>query len=57
MGSILANVAGEAEKSRAAAAVAASAPVKRYNPLTSAVNGLPVERETGIEPATTSLGS
>jgi len=40
------------------AAVAASAyPVKRNNPLTTAVNGLLEERETGIEPATTSLGS
>jgi len=30
--------------------------VKQNNPLTTGVNGLHSERETGIEPATTSLG-
>jgi hypothetical protein len=45
-------------KSKATDGVDASAyPVKRNNPLTSTVNGLHQERETGIEPATTSLGS
>ena len=58
LGSILDKVAGDAERPRATDVVAASAyPVKRNNPLTTAVNGLPGERETGIEPATTSLGS
>ena len=58
LGSILDKVAAEAGKPRRAEAVAASAcPVKRNNPLTTAVNGLLGERETGIEPATTSLGS
>ena len=32
-------------------------PVKRSNLLTTAVNGLRQERETGLEPATSSLGS
>jgi hypothetical protein len=34
-----------------------SYPVKRNKPLTSIVNGLHQERETGLEPATSSLGS
>ena len=32
-------------------------PVKQNNPLTTTVNGLRRERETGFEPATSSLGS
>ena len=56
--SIMDRIASEAEKSSPSDAVAVSAyPVKRNNPLTTAVNGLHEERETGIEPATTSLGS
>ncbi len=51
-------VASEAVRSRASATVAASAcVVKRKDPLTSAVNGLCSERETGFGPATSSLGS
>jgi hypothetical protein len=34
-----------------------SYPVKRNKPLTTLVNGLQKERETGLEPATSSLGS
>ncbi len=37
-------------------AAVTACPVKQNNPLTTAVNGLLRERETGIEPATTSLG-
>jgi hypothetical protein len=56
--SILDKVASEAHKSRATAAVDPSGyAVKQNSPLTTAVNGLFGERETGIEPATTSLGS
>ena len=58
LGSILDTVAGKASKNASSFSLAASAyPVKRNNPLTTAVNGLLRERETGIEPATTSLGS
>ena len=56
--SILDKIADDAKKSKATVSIAASAyPVKQNNPLTTAVNGLHKERETGIEPATTSLGS
>jgi hypothetical protein len=56
--SILDRIAGEAEKSRATDAVAASAyPVKQNNPLTSAVNGLRGVGGRGLEPPTPSLSS
>ena len=56
--SIMDKIASEAERTRPCDSVAVSAyPAKRNNPLTTAVNGLHGERETGIEPATTSLGS
>jgi hypothetical protein len=56
--SIVDKVAVQSSKPRSNGAVAVSAcPVKQSNPLTIAVNGLVEERETGIEPATTSLGS
>jgi len=58
LGAIVDKAADEAKQSRATAAVAVSAyPVKQNNPLTIAVNGLHKERETGLEPATSSLGS
>ena len=37
--------------------VVSACPVKQNNPLTTVVNGLRRERETGFEPATSSLGS
>jgi hypothetical protein len=58
LGSILDKVTAETGMEEAAGVIAASAcPVKQNSPLTTAVNGLLKERETGIEPATTSLGS
>ncbi len=58
LGSTLDKVTGKAERVGKAGVVAASAcPVKQNNPLTTAVNGLLEERETGFEPATSSLGS
>ena len=55
--SIMDKIASEAEKSRATDAVDASAcPVKRKDPLTTAVNGLcEEERQKGFEPATSWL--
>jgi hypothetical protein len=51
--SIMDKIAGAAEESRDADAVAVSAcPVKQNNPLTTAVNGLLEVEPTGIEPAT-----
>jgi hypothetical protein len=56
--SILDKIASAASKLRMADAVAVRAcPGKQNRPLTSTVNGRLHERETGIEPATTSLGS
>jgi hypothetical protein len=56
--SILDKIASADGKSNDAEAVAATAcPVKQKRPLTTGVNGRRKERETGIEPATTSLGS
>ena len=56
--SIMGKIASAAEKSKTTDAVAITASrVKQNNPLTTGVNGLHSERETGIEPATTSLGS
>ncbi len=58
LGSILDKAAKVAERTNAIRSIVASAcPVKQNNPPTIAVNGLHKERETGIEPATTSLGS
>ena len=55
-GSILDKVGGEAGKARDAGAVTASAyPVKRNNPLTSAVNGSYEEPAKGVEPLTPAL--
>jgi len=57
-GSILDKVTGRADESvEAGTAVVSACPVNRKSPLTTAVNGLRVERETGFEPATSSLGS
>jgi hypothetical protein len=56
--SMVDKIASEAEKSDDAKSIAASpCPVKQKRPLTMGVNGRHRERETGIEPATTSLGS
>jgi integrase len=56
--SIVDKVASEAKRSRLAHTVAVSSyAVKQNNPLATAVNGLHLERETGFEPATSSLGS
>jgi hypothetical protein len=56
--SILDKIASELKKPAGFDAVAASAcPVKQKGPPTMVVNGRRQERETGIEPATTSLGS
>jgi len=58
LGSILDKVTGAADEAGEPAAVAVSAcPVNRKSPLTTAVNGLRSERETGLGPATSSLGS
>ena len=58
LGSIVDKMAADAGKTRGAETVAVSAcPVNRKDPLTAAVNGLRQERETGFEPATSSLGS
>jgi hypothetical protein len=55
---IVDKAASEAGKIGEARAVAVSAcPVKAKSPLTTAVNGLYEERETGLGPATSSLGS
>ncbi len=55
---IVNTVASEVKKSMATDAIAASTcPIKLNNPLTTAVNGLRSERETGFGPATSSLGS
>lgn len=55
---VIGKIASEVEKVREAGAVAVSAyPVKKNDPLTTAVNGSHKERETGFEPATSSLGS
>jgi integrase len=57
LGSILDKVTGAADETGEPAAVAVSAcPVKGKSPLTRAVNGLHSERETGLGPATSSLG-
>ncbi len=54
--SIMGKIASAAEKSRATAAVAASAyPVKRNNPLTSAVNGLQEVERRRVELPTSAL--
>jgi integrase len=56
--SMVDKIASEAGKSDDAKSLAVSAyVVKQKSPLTSTVNGRLCERETGIEPATTSLGS
>jgi hypothetical protein len=56
--SILDKIAGEAEKSWATDAIAASVcRVKQNNPLTSAVNGLRGVGGRGLEPPTPSLSS
>ena len=56
--SIIDKVASAAGKIGERGTVAISAyAVKENNPLTTAVNGLQQERETGFEPATSSLGS
>jgi len=48
----------EAKKNATTNSVAVTSyPVKRNKPLTTLVNGLHKERETGLEPATSSLGS
>ena len=54
--SIMDKIASEAEKRRASGAVATTAyPVKRKDPLTTAVNGSHLVEPTGIEPATSWL--
>ena len=61
LGSILDKATSNRGEAADIATVAVSAcpacPVKAKSPLTSAVNGLYQERETGLGPATSSLGS
>jgi hypothetical protein len=58
LGSILDKATGTRGEAEVAGAVAVSAcPVKRNNPLTSAVNGLRKVETNGIEPSTPSLQS
>lgn len=56
--SIVDKAARESKQARATDVVVANVcPVKEKRPLTTAVNGRLQERETGFEPATSSLGS